>query len=319
MESFGKKLIRFIGSSCVLGLRQGPSAVLEDIFATLRFRLGIDALAPRTQAMEQRISGMEQRIDAMQQRIDGMVSTWTATSWIEQAKLKETPLVSIVLPTHDRSAWLRRAVDSVTAQTYPHWEIVIVDDGSTDNTPAVAQELRDRLGEERVRIVRIANSGVCAARNHGLAAARGELIAYLDDDNIMHPLWLKAAVWGFSQRPDVDVVYGGIIIDDTLRVNREGAGDLPSYHLHPYDRRRLAEFNLADIGAVAHRRDLPEARFDEGLREMGDWDLLARLTRHKSPLMIPAVACFYYTTAPNRLSGGPTYHADAARVREKAR
>jgi glycosyltransferase involved in cell wall biosynthesis len=318
MELFGK-LIRFIGSSCVLGLRRGPSAVLEDIFATLRYRLGIDALTARTHAMEQRINGIEQKIDGMQQTISGMISTWTATSWIEQAELKETPLVSVVLPTHERSAWLRRAVDSVTAQTYSRWEIVLVDDGSTDDTPAVTQELRNRLGEDRVRIVRIANSGVCAARNHGLAAARGELIAYLDDDNVMHPLWLKAVVWGFSQRPDVDVVYGGIIIDDTRRVNREGVGDLPSYHLHPYDRRRLVEFNLADIGAVAHRSGLPEARFDEGLREMGDWDLLARLTRHKAPLMIPAVACFYYTTAPDRLSGGPTYHADAARVREKAR
>ena len=64
---------------------------------------------------------------------------------------------------------------------------------------------------------------------------------------------------------------------------------------------------------------VPDARFDEGLREMGDWDLLVRLTRDKAPLMIPVVACFYYTTAPDRLSGGPTYHSDAARVREKAR
>ncbi len=268
---------------------------------------------------EQRINGIEQSIDAKQQRIDGAISTWTATSWIEQVEFKETPLVSVILPTHDRSAWLRRAGASVTAQRYSRWEIVIVDDGSTDDTPSVSQELRDRLGEDRVRVVRIANSGVCAARNRGLAEARGDLIAYLDDDNVMHPLWLKAVVWGFSHRPEVDVVYGGIIIDDTLRVNREAAGELPSYHLHPYDRRRLVEFNLADIGAVAHRRGLPEARFDEGLREMGDWDLLARLTRDKPPLMIPAVACFYYTTAPDRLSGGPTYRADAARVRAKAR
>src|SRR5262245_56882680 len=102
------KLIRFIGSSFVLALRQGPSAVLEDVFAILRYRLGIDSLDARTQATEQKINGIEPRIDEMRQRINGMVSTWTATSWIEQAELKETPLVSVVLPTHDRRAWLRR-------------------------------------------------------------------------------------------------------------------------------------------------------------------------------------------------------------------
>jgi hypothetical protein len=302
---FFRKLARFIVASGALAWREGPSAVLDEILSLLRFRLGIDTLNARSQAMEQ--------------KINGLVSTWTVTSWIEQAVLEKTPLVSVILPTHNRSNLLRRAVDSVCAQIYPQWEIVIVDDGSTDDTPVVVEQLHKRLGEDHLRILRIAHSGVCAARNHGLAEARGELIAYLDDDNFMHPLWLKAVVWGFLQRPDVDVVYGGIIIDDTLRVNRQSAGDLPSYHLQPYNRQRLIQSNLADISGVAHRSGLPEACFDEGLREMGDWDLLVRLTRDKAPLMIPAVSCFYYTTAPDRLSGGPTYDADAARVREKAR
>jgi hypothetical protein len=159
---------------------------------------------------------------------------------------------------------------------------------------------------------------VCAARNRGLAAARGSLITYADDDNLMHPLWLKAVVWAFSQRPDVDVLYGGFIIDDVLRVNQKDAGALPSYHLHPFDREHLARGNLCDIGGVAHRSGLAEACFDESLREMGDWDLLVRLTRDKDPLVVPAIACFYSTSAPNRLSGGPTYEADAARVRTRA-
>jgi len=117
----------------------------------------------------------------------------------------------------------------------------------------------------------------------------------------------------------VDVVYGCIIIDDILRLNRRDAGRLPSYHFSPFDRERLVQDNLAHMGAIAHRRGLPEARFDETLREMGDWDLLVRLTREKAPLALPAVACFYSTSAPDRLSGGATFEADMARVRAKAR
>ncbi|MGH7316434.1 MAG: glycosyltransferase family 2 protein [Candidatus Rokuibacteriota bacterium] len=137
------------------------------------------------------------------------VSTWTLTSWIEQAALHPGPLVSVILPTHNRAALLPRAVASVRAQVYPAWEIVLVDDGSTDATPAVAERLRAEIGAARLQILRVAPGGVCAARNHGLAATKGSLIAYLDDDNTMHPLWLKAVAWAFAQRPDVDVVYGG--------------------------------------------------------------------------------------------------------------
>jgi hypothetical protein len=99
----------------------------------------------------------------------------------------------------------------------------------------------------------------------------------------MHPLWLKAVAWAFSQRPETEVVYGGISIDDILRVNWRSSGELPAYYLHSFDRQRLVQYNLVDIGVIAHKRGLPEARFDESLREMGDWNLLVRLTRDSNP------------------------------------
>ena len=307
MSIFGK-LVRYPGHACTLWWRGGSRAILEDAISGLRERLGVDRLDARSRTMEQNINEMMRA-----------VSTWAVTGWIEHATLEKTPLVSVILPTHNRSNLLPRAVESVCAQIDPQWEIVIEDDGSTDDTPALVEQLSSRLRKDRLQTLRIAHSGVCAARNHGLAAARGEFIAYLDDDNFMHPLWLKTVVWGLLERPDVDVVYGGIVIEDVLRVNRQSAGSLPSYHIAPFDRQRLAQINLADIGGIAHRSGLPDARFDESLREMGDWDLLLRITGEKAPLMIPAVSCFYSTAAPDRLSGGPTYDADATRVREKAR
>jgi hypothetical protein len=283
-----------------LGRSGGSAAVTGHALARLREQLGLDELQRRVEVM------------------GPAVSTWALMDWVEQAVVDPTPLVSVVLPTRNRAALLPRAIASVRAQAYPTWEIVLVDDASTDDTPAVVDGLQAELGPDRLRSIRAPQGGVCAARNHALASAKGSLIAYLDDDNTMHPLWLKVVVWAFAQRPDIDVVYGGIVVDDLLRVNRRDAGALPSYHLATFDRGRLASTNLADMGAIAHRPGLPEGRFDETLREMGDWDLLVRLTREKAPLVLPAIACFYHTDSPNRLSGGPTFEADRLRVRTKA-
>jgi len=235
------------------------------------------------------------------------------TDWVEQATLASTPRISVVMPTRNRAALVPRAVASVQAQRYPEWELLIVDDGSDDETPEVVAAFDD----PRIRSLRVPHGGCCAARNAALATATGEIVAYLDDDNTMHSLWLRAVAWAFGQRPEVDVLYGAFVVDDVERVNRLGSGAMPMLVLHPYDREVLLRSNLADIGAVAHRAGLPAARFDESLVEMGDWDLLCALTADRDPLVLPAIACFYSTDAPDRLSGGPTFDADYAAVHGK--
>ncbi len=235
--------------------------------------------------------------------------------WIEHATLRSAPLVSVVLPTRDRRDLLARAIESVQKQSYRNWELLIVDDGSVDGTA----DFLAGLADDRVRCFRHHGAGACAARNVALAQARGELIAYLDDDNMMHPAWLKGVVWGFEQRPEANVLYGGYVVDDAWRINRKRSGYLPRLFFLPYDHHQVAQRSVADIGAIAHRAGLPEARFDESLREMGDWDLFLRLTRTAPPLALPAIACFYTTDAPNRLSHGPTFAADKAAVRAKNR
>lgn len=258
-----------------------------------------------------RVEGLAQLLDEHERHLQ----VRTVMDWVTQATLHKTPVVSVVLPTRDRAALLSRALASVHAQTYPHWELLVVDDGSVDDTPALLAGVSD----PRVRAFRAGGAGVCAARNVALAHVRGEIVAYLDDDNLMHGDWLKAVVWGFEQRPEAEVLYGAFIVDDTLRIDPAGRGDLPRLYFHPYEHRAIAENNIADIGCIAHRAGLAEARFDESLREMGDWDLFLRLTRGRPPLALPAVACFYTTDAPNRLSYGPTHAADEATVRARNR
>jgi hypothetical protein len=133
----------------------------------------------------------------------------------------------------------------------------------------------------------------------------------------MHPHWLKSLVWAFAQRPDATVLYGAFVVDDTARLHGEGGGDLPQLYFRPYDHQAVAVNNIADMGCIAHRARLPEARFDETLRQFGDWDLFLRLTRDAPPMALPAIACFYTTDAPNRLSSGPTIQAELDTVRSR--
>jgi len=106
-------------------------------------------------------------------------------------------LVSVIMPAYNSQALLESSVRSVMAQTYPHWELLIVDDASTDATLAIARELA--RADERIRLVRMThNAGVAAARNRGIAEARGQYIAFLDSDDLWLERKLEAQI-GFMQ------------------------------------------------------------------------------------------------------------------------
>lgn len=236
------------------------------------------------------------------------------TEWVRETTLDTTPLVSVVLATHNRSTLVRRAIESVQAQVYPHWELVVVDDGSTDRTA----ELLAELASEDSRIVPVSQTqrGVSAARNAGLSLARGELVCYIDDDNVMQPLWLKAVAWAFERQPDTDLLYGARLTDvDTSK--SAGTTGLPFLHFEPFDRAKLESANFIDLGVVAHRRNLGEAIFDESLEALVDWDLVLRLTKERTPLALPVVASHYTTTAPDRISVSGRFAASEAAVRAK--
>jgi hypothetical protein len=233
--------------------------------------------------------------------------------WIAAITLDSEMTVSVVLPTRNRKPLLERAVASVLAQSYPNWELVIVDDGSTDDTEAF---LATFVGDERFRTLRMDHGGPAAARNTALGAATGEIIVYLDDDNLMHPGWLKAVVWAFSEWPMAEVVYGAEIVDDPSRLIGQGEGGSPYVSLHPFDRSLVNEMTLADTSALAHRSGLPEARFDEALVTLADRDIFIRLTKAHDPFMLPVVACYYTTSADDRLSAS-SWEAEERYIQQK--
>ena len=99
-------------------------------------------------------------------------------------------LVSIIMPVYNAESWLQRAIDSVLAQSHAQWELITVDDGSSDRSPQMLQTCA--AADARVRVLRQpCNAGVAAARNAGIAAARGDYIAFLDADDWWHPAKLE--------------------------------------------------------------------------------------------------------------------------------
>lgn len=217
-------------------------------------------------------------------------------AWIRQQPMTTDELISVITPTHNRRELVLQAIASVEAQSYPHWELLVIDDGSTDGTA----EALARLEDPRIRCLTNTGVGAAAARNLGLDHATGSLIVYLDDDNRFDPDWLKAVAWTFEDRPDAQVAYGARLIDDTGRhhgLDRSGQVGIQLLH---WDRPAALEYNRVDMNVLAHRAC--PARIDPQLVYFVDWDLLLTLTEATVPVEIPVVAACYTTSATDRLT-----------------
>ena len=188
--------------------------------------------------------------------------------------------------------------------------MVIVDDGSNTAADVVAE-----FDDPRLRLIEAEHGGACRARNIALDHAKGDVIAYLDDDNLLDSSWLHAVAWAFRNHPDESVLYGARLLD-VPRGHGDAHDTMPWVQFIPFDRGALEQDNIADMGVLAHRADV-DARFDESLVECGDWDFFLSLTEHVRPLELPTIAFYYRTHLTERLTG--MQPDDASVVREKWR
>jgi len=182
------------------------------------------------------------------------------------------PLVSVIIPTCNRGWVLQEAIDSVLAQDFEDFELIVVDDGSTDNTG----EMLDSYEQDLI-VIRQSNRGVSAARNRGIAEAAGLLIAFLDSDDLWLPRKLSRQVDFFNSNPDA-------VINQTEEIwIRNGVRVNPRTRHHKFSgmifERSLA-LCLVSPSAVMMRRSLLDAvgLFDEDLPACEDYDLWLRIS-----------------------------------------
>src|SRR5215204_5307150 len=121
---------------------------------------------------------------------------------IEKGRRARAPLVSVIIPCYNQAHFLGEAIESVLAQSYPHFEIIVVDDGSTDNTFEVASHY------SKVRLIRQENRGVSRARNAGLRESEGSYVVFLDADDRLLPGALDAGLECFEAHPESAFVDG---------------------------------------------------------------------------------------------------------------
>lgn len=191
------------------------------------------------------------------------------------------PLVSVVIPTYDRAALLRKALESVFAQTWTQYEVIVVDDGSTDSTREIIGQWSDRL-----TYIWQENRGVAEARNRGTSAARGEWIAFLDSDDLWLPEKLARCMERVRRAPDTAILFHPMTeIDDAGnrvrgRSKRAAAGRIVD---------RLFAHCFVHTPTVVVRRDVLKQAggFSAELEVCEDYQLWLRIALKHPFVMVP--------------------------------
>lgn len=203
-----------------------------------------------------------------------------------------TPAISIVMPCYNGARLLARSVASVQAQTRTDWELVIVDDGSRDDSWALMQTLA--ADDARIVPMQQTNAGAAAARNTGLSHARGRLVAFLDSDDTWTPDFLERMSAALAGREDDAIAYCGW---QNVGVGRAGS---PPFVPPEYEGPGKVEALLggcrwpihgAMLGLAPLRR---HGAFDTGLSSCMDYDLWLRLGSTLQLVRVPAVMAFYH-------------------------
>ena len=191
---------------------------------------------------------------------------------MEITQASKNPLVSVIIPTYNRGWIVKEAIDSVLEQDFHDYELIVVDDGSVDNTPKILKTYG-----EKIKVLRQSNQGVSAARNSGIASASGRLISFLDSDDLWLPRKLSIQVEFFNDHPEA------VINQTQERWIRNGVRVNPKERHHKFSgmifERSLA-LCLVSPSAVMIRKKLfnTVGIFDENLPACEDYDLWLRIS-----------------------------------------
>jgi glycosyltransferase involved in cell wall biosynthesis len=204
--------------------------------------------------------------------------------------------VTVIIPAYNQASYLGQAVQSALAQTHRDLEVIVVDDGSTDDTALVAQAFADT----RVRYIYQENRGLSSARNAGLREASGVFISFLDSDDQFLPHKLELLLAELERHPEA-----GLAAGQAIPVDQDGQpiGKVFDKGL-PAERAQWLLGNPLHVGSVLLRREWQErvGFFDESLRSYEDWDLWLRLARARCPMRWVARPVSLYRFHPTQMT-----------------
>jgi glycosyltransferase involved in cell wall biosynthesis len=226
--------------------------------------------------------------------------------------MNANPLVSVIIPAYGHDKYVERTLHSVFAQTFTDYEIIVINDGSPDNTDTV---LAPYAASGKIRYHRQQNAGVATTRNRGIALSQGQFIALLDDDDLWPPDKLAHQVAALQQHPDVVTVYGRLAFidgDNNPMTPLDTAGNPLSLPCDSIDNpgpsgdvftafvenNRIISPGQCLIRRVALDR-LGEVPFDSAIWGADDWDLWLRLAETGPFLYQPEIALRYRFHARN--------------------
>jgi len=212
-----------------------------------------------------------------------------------------TPLLSIVLPVFNGDQYLQEAIDSLLAQTFTDFELILVDDGSTDNTTQILAHQKDN----RIKtIINKKNEGIVQSRNTGLAAARGKYYAAFDADDIAHPAKFQRQIAFLEDHPDFSMIG-----TNALNVNAEG--ELLPYSVSlPADPECIPAILLfrnyfIQSSIVARRDCMPESGYQQGFEIGEDWLMWIDLSKKGKLWNLPEFLVSKRTHSRNAGSSDP--------------
>ncbi len=210
--------------------------------------------------------------------------------------MSNSPAFSVIIPVYNRAEMIRRAIDSVLNQTNPPAEIIVVDDGSTDDTSQVLKSYRPEI-----QIIQTENRGVAAARNTGIARAQSEWITLLDSDDQWLPDKLRRAVKFIEENPELRIFQSEEIwIRNGRRVNPKNKHRKPAGWIFESS----LKLCLVSPSAVVFQKSLFEETggFDESMTVCEDYDLWLRMARNEQFGLDPLPGIYKYGGHDDQLS-----------------
>ena len=205
-------------------------------------------------------------------------------------------LVSIITPAYNASKYIKETIESVLNQTYDNWELIVINDGSTDDTEKIVNSFKD----SRIKLINQENMGVSAARNRGLSEAQGEFITFLDADDILPPNSLEARVKYLQENSDIDLIHGLEInfihpnINNTYKIYDTFALD------DLYKRILQLDSNISFTPGYLLRMDsIKDTTFNEGMTHSEDMLYLLKLLKKGIKYSSISKKTYFYRVAHN--------------------